>query len=160
MMPEREAFRFPGATKMDLYRHRTTEDKVSAKSLSQCLEWARGRADPEGDIADAVTRLQRFERASALVYGDGEHEKLISDKTDSEDPGAWLQTWSSSWIARGADPADILGELHWVETLYDRMLRLPYGTPAHLNAMRYADAHRSSLFDKLGLSPMERTEQE
>ncbi len=133
---------------------------MSAKSLSQCLDWARGRADPEGDIADAVTRLQRFERAAKLVYGDAAHEQLIGDKTDSDDPDSWLQTWSSSWIARGADPTDILGELHWVETLYDRMMRLPYGTPAHLNAMRYADAHRGSLFDKLGLSPMVRTEQE
>jgi hypothetical protein len=136
------------------------EDAVSAMSLSQCLEWARGRADPEGDVADAVTRLKRFERAATLVYGDNAHEKLITERTDVEDPAAWLQTWSSSWIARGADPADILGELHWVETLYERMGRLPYGTPAHLNAMRYADAHRASLFDKLGLSPMERTEQE
>ena len=136
------------------------ETAVSAKSLSQCLEWARGRADPEGDLADCITRLQRFERASALTYGDHEHEQLISGTTDSEDPSAWLQTWSSSWIARGADPADILGELHWVETLYERMSRLTYGTPAHLNAMRYADAHRSALFDKLGLTPMERTEQE
>jgi hypothetical protein len=136
------------------------ETAVSAKSLSQCLEWARGRADPEGDIADAVTRLQRFERANALAYGDAAHEKLISGRTDAEDPAAWLTTWSSTWIARGAEPADILGELHWVETLYERMARLTYGTPAHLNAMRYADAHRASLFDKLGLSPMERTEQE
>ena len=44
-----------------------TGDKVSAMSLSQCLEWARGRADPEGDVADAVTRLKRFERAATLV---------------------------------------------------------------------------------------------
>jgi hypothetical protein len=35
-----------------------------------------------------------------------------------------------------------------------------YGTPAHLNTMRYAEAHRSALFDKLGRSPIVRTEQE
>lgn len=133
---------------------------MSAKSLAQCLEWAHQRPDPEGDIADAVTRLRRYERAAALAYGDPEHEALVTGQTDSEDARVWNQTWSSSLIASGADPADILGELHWVETLYQRMAKLSYGAPAHLNMMRYADAHRSALFDKLGLSPMVRTEQE
>jgi hypothetical protein len=133
---------------------------LSAKSLAQCLDWARTRADQEGDIADAVTRLQHFERAAHLTYGDDDHEQLISSLTNTEDPGSWLQTWSSAWIARGANPADILGELHWVESLYERMNRLPYGTPAHLNMMRYAEAHRSALFDKLGLSPMVRAKQD
>jgi hypothetical protein len=133
---------------------------VSAKSLAQCLEWAHKRLDPEGDIADAVTRLRRYEVAAALAYGDPAHEGLMTGRTDPEDARAWDQAWSSAWLASGANPADILGELHWVETLYDRMARLTYGMPAHLNAMRYADAHRGALFDKLGLSPMVRTEQE
>ena len=133
---------------------------MSAKSLAQCLEWAHQRPDPEGDLADAVIRLRRFERAAALAYGDPEHESLMQGRTGSEEPQAWNQTWSSAWVASGANPADILGELHWVETLYERMARLTYGMPAHLNAMRYADAHRSALFDKLGLSPMVRTEQD
>jgi hypothetical protein len=133
---------------------------VSAKSLAQCLEWAHKQLDPEGDIADAVIRLRRYEQAAPLAYGDPAHEHLVTGKTDPEDAGVWNQTWSSAWIASGADPADILGELHWVETLYERMARLTYGTPAHLNTMRYAEAHRSALFDKLGLAPMVRTEQE
>ncbi|MDB5543816.1 MAG: hypothetical protein JWO64_965 [Hyphomicrobiales bacterium] len=133
---------------------------MSAKSLAQCLEWAHKQPDPEGDIADAVIRLRRYEQAAALAYGDPAHEYLVTGKTDPEDARAWNQTWSSAWVASGADPADILGELHWVETLYERMARLDYGTPAHLNTMRYAEAHRSALFDKLGLSPMVRTEQE
>lgn len=133
---------------------------MSQKSLAQCLEWAKGRSDPEGDIADAVTRLRRYELASALPYGDPKHEALMTGQTDTRDADAWDQTWSSRWIARGAKPSDILGELHWVETLYERMARLNYGMPAHLNAMRYAEAHRAALFDKLGLAPMVRTEQE
>jgi hypothetical protein len=133
---------------------------VTAKSLAQCLEWARQRPDPEGDIANAVIRLRRYERASALAYGDPQHEALLTARTNAEDALAWDQTWSSAWVARGTPPADILGELHWVETLYERMTRLPYGTPAHLNSMRYAEAHRSAVFDKLGLVPMVRTEQE
>lgn len=133
---------------------------MSAKSLAQCLEWAHQRPDPEGDIADAVTRLRRYERAAKLAYGDAEHEALVTGQTDAEDARFWNQTWSSALIASGANPADILGELHWVETLYHRMAKLAYGTPAHLNMMRYADAHRGALFDKLGLSPMVRTEQE
>ena len=38
-----------------------------------------------------------------------------------------------------------------METLFERMARIDYGTPAHLNTMRYAEAHRSALFDKLGV---------
>ncbi len=133
---------------------------MTQMSLAQCLVWARERPDPEGDIADTVTRMRRFERATALAYGDPEHEALMTGQTDAEDPGVWDQTWGSSWIARGTAPSDILGELHWVQTLYERMARMPYGTPQHLNAMRYAEAHRSALFNKLGLTPMVRTEQD
>ena len=132
---------------------------MTSKSLAQCLEWARGRTDPEGDIANAVITLRRYERATEFTYGRAEHEDLLSN-AGVEHASDWSETWTSTWLASGADPADILGEMHWVETLYTRMARLPYRSPQHFNAMRYAEAQRESLFDKLGLAPLVRTEQE
>lgn len=132
---------------------------MTTKSLTQCLEWARGRTDPEGDIADAVIAMRRFERAAALPYGSAQHESMLGETSLAEDLADWKSTWTSTWLASGADPADVLGELHWVETLYARVLRQPYGSPTHMNALRYAEAHRVALFDKLGLAPLQRTEQ-
>jgi hypothetical protein len=133
---------------------------VTTKSLAQCIEWARGRTDPEGDLADAVIAMRRYERAAALPYGSAQHETMLGETSIQDELADWTETWTSTWIATGADPADVLGELHWVESLFRRMQRLPYGSPQHLNALRYADAHRVALFDKLGLAPMVRTEQE
>jgi hypothetical protein len=129
---------------------------VTTKSLVQCLEWARGRTDPEGDLADAVIGMRRYERAAALPYGTAQHETMLGETSPAEDLADWTQTWTSTWLATGADPAEVLGELHWVETLFARMQRLPYGSPQHMNALRYADAHRVALFDKLGLAPVSR----
>ena len=133
---------------------------MTTKSLAQCIEWARGRSDPEGDLADAVIAMRRYERAAALPYGSAQHETMLGEMSLQDELADWRETWTSSWIGTGADPADVLGELHWVESLFARLKRMPYGSPQHLNALRYAEAHRVSLFDKLGLAPLQRTAQQ